>query len=101
MSLNILDHIPLVASVPLQHMAVPQLVLNWQRLTCVWSNERRQNFWLLKVRILAYTNVYSKCMVKLLWMWILFDSVYGGLKKLELEEQHVMANRGVVALALQ
>jgi hypothetical protein len=40
-------------------------------------------------------------MVKLLWMWILFDSVYGGLKKLELEEQHVMANRGVVALALQ
>jgi hypothetical protein len=75
MSLNILDLILLVASVPPQRMTVPQLVLNWQRLTCVRSHEHRQNVWLLKVKSLAYVDVCSKCVVKLLWMWVLFDIV--------------------------
>ena len=58
-----------------KNMAVPQLVLKRQRLTCVRSSEHRQSFWLLKARRLEYINAYSKCMVKLLWMWILFDVV--------------------------
>jgi hypothetical protein len=41
------------------------------------------------------------CVVKLLWIFLLFDNGYDGLKKLKEEERHYMTNCGLVALALK
>lgn len=65
-------------------MAAPQLIPKWQSLTCSWNSEQWQSFQLLKVRSqLTFTNICSKCMVQLQWMWVLFDEGKDRLKKLK------------------
>jgi hypothetical protein len=62
--------------------------------TDVWLKQVWREF------LVALTSSYSKCILELLWMWVLFDDGKDALKKLKQEEQHFKRNCTVVTLAL-
>lgn len=68
---------------------------------CGWNKKQWQSFWLLEVRSwLAFTNTCLKCILKLLWTWVLFDDGSDALKILKQEEQYFTTNCIVVTLAM-
>lgn len=84
-----------------QQMAAPQLILMAE--IDMWLQQQALIEFLVAEGSsqLAFMNIYSKCFVKLLWMWVLLHSGYKGLKGLKQEKKHFMANSGEVIVALQ
>lgn len=100
-SLNSLDYFSCSHSCFTWQMAVPQWIINWQRLMSIENNKQYLNSWLMKVKSWpVFTNICSESVVKELWTRALSIFGHSALTKLKMEQNFVTHHK-VVALALQ